>query len=473
MPLLLLDEPFYGDADLYGFTPAVNAPEKPLDFWSWRAASRARRTLLLLSALYAPRTGLAVALSYGDPTALSVLLSGATGDAAVASATLRCVISWALLPRLALATLAWRARHGPNPWIAGSVALFALTRGTVDLLCLKGNSEAVTGEEAMERAVCATALRIGGLALSSLFLPWLPDFLSDLLLLIAGISLPLWRLMDDAEPWVRAMRAAVRSHLAARAMRRRQMELDNAVRALHNINAVHDMLMAMYDTYDESEDEEENDADENDGSWRGGHTAQLLPPARAAPPTPTPAPVRFPPPLQLPTCADADPSFPSHLRCPVTMCAMTEPVLTPAGITYERGALMQWVRAHGTEPITRQHMTAAHILPNLCARAAIEEWCAANKAGTTQRRSVRARKAATGAFMSAFPAPPIAAAFTAPPAVFAPGAGAFAGAPEPRVRADVADGAAACALPPPGAPPVATASGVWVFRAGEDERRAN
>jgi hypothetical protein len=36
-------------------------------------------------------------------------------------------------------------------------------------------------------------------------------------------------------------------------------------------------------------------------------------------------------------------------RCPITLCVIREPAVTPAGISYERSALMQWLDHQHTE----------------------------------------------------------------------------------------------------------------------------
>lgn len=44
---------------------------------------------------------------------------------------------------------------------------------------------------------------------------------------------------------------------------------------------------------------------------------------------------------------------------------ITDPYITPQGITYEYGGISQWVAAHETDPLTREKLTIASLIPNL------------------------------------------------------------------------------------------------------------
>ena len=45
------------------------------------------------------------------------------------------------------------------------------------------------------------------------------------------------------------------------------------------------------------------------------------------------------------------------LICPITLIAMTDPVIDPEGNTFERSAIERWVREHGKSPLTNSHLT--------------------------------------------------------------------------------------------------------------------
>ena len=62
-----------------------------------------------------------------------------------------------------------------------------------------------------------------------------------------------------------------------------------------------------------------------------------------------------------------------------SMEIMKDPVSTPQGHTFEREQISDWVRVHGTCPITRQELSLADLTPNRSLRAAIEEWLVKNE----------------------------------------------------------------------------------------------
>ena len=81
----------------------------------------------------------------------------------------------------------------------------------------------------------------------------------------------------------------------------------------------------------------------------------------------------WPGPVQLPEWINEE-RAPSHFKCPITLCVMREPAVTPAGITYERSALMQWLDHQHVEPSTKRRLKRSHVVPNLTLRAMIEDW---------------------------------------------------------------------------------------------------
>ena len=96
----------------------------------------------------------------------------------------------------------------------------------------------------------------------------------------------------------------------------------------------------------------------------------------------------WPGPVALPEWLD-DETAPQHFRCPITLCVIREPATTPAGITYERAALMQWLDHQHTEPSTKQRLKRSHVVPNLTLRAMIEDWL-------QDAREARRRRAVAG-----------------------------------------------------------------------------
>lgn len=55
--------------------------------------------------------------------------------------------------------------------------------------------------------------------------------------------------------------------------------------------------------------------------------------------------------------------------CPITQEVLRDPVIDPSGHTYEKSAILDWLKNHNTSPITRTPLRAEQLVPN---RALIE-----------------------------------------------------------------------------------------------------
>lgn len=53
------------------------------------------------------------------------------------------------------------------------------------------------------------------------------------------------------------------------------------------------------------------------------------------------------------------------LCCPITLEIMKDPVVAGDGHTYERKAIVEWIRSHGNSPMTQQPLSALALVPNL------------------------------------------------------------------------------------------------------------
>ena len=98
--------------------------------------------------------------------------------------------------------------------------------------------------------------------------------------------------------------------------------------------------------------------------------------------------VRWPNPVILPDGLD-DADAPDALVCPITQELMTEPALVvTSGRTYQRGALLRWVREHGTDPLQRNaSLRESDLAPNLAVRQMVEDYARARRtAGAYQTR---------------------------------------------------------------------------------------
>lgn len=75
----------------------------------------------------------------------------------------------------------------------------------------------------------------------------------------------------------------------------------------------------------------------------------------------------WPPPLRPPPDVDLGP----ECACPLTLATMTQPAVGPSGITYERDALLAWVRRTGKDPSTGEATREEQVFPNRAVRALV------------------------------------------------------------------------------------------------------
>jgi U-box domain len=65
-------------------------------------------------------------------------------------------------------------------------------------------------------------------------------------------------------------------------------------------------------------------------------------------------------------------SVPNEFLCPITLTIMKDPVIASDGYSYERTAIVQWLRMNPLSPLTRQPMDINFLQRNYALRAAIE-----------------------------------------------------------------------------------------------------
>lgn len=80
---------------------------------------------------------------------------------------------------------------------------------------------------------------------------------------------------------------------------------------------------------------------------------------------------------------------PKDFLCPITQDIMNKPVVAADGYTYEKAAIIKWIKKKGTSPITREELSKHQLFPNRLLKKQIEEF-------TTRSRWV-ATKAEVGA----------------------------------------------------------------------------
>ena len=60
--------------------------------------------------------------------------------------------------------------------------------------------------------------------------------------------------------------------------------------------------------------------------------------------------------------------------CPINQTLMEDPVITPYGTTYERAAILNWLKKNNTDPLTKKKLTKDMLITNYALRSAIQEY---------------------------------------------------------------------------------------------------
>lgn len=71
--------------------------------------------------------------------------------------------------------------------------------------------------------------------------------------------------------------------------------------------------------------------------------------------------------------ADESVDVPEQLLCPITGCAMKDPVVAADGHSYEREAILQWFATSDKSPLTGARMPTTQVFPNFTLRQLSEE----------------------------------------------------------------------------------------------------
>eukprot|EP00873_Tetraselmis_striata_P007992 jgi/Tetstr1/428256/TSEL_018295.t1 len=117
--------------------------------------------------------------------------------------------------------------------------------------------------------------------------------------------------------------------------------------------------------------------------------------------------VTWPPPLDPSTSQRNLQHAPQDFLCPITLTLMTEPVIAPSGITYDRPAVLQWIASHHTDPATGDLLEPPWLVPNLVLRDIIQKWLVDQPAAQPPPGAASPDNQASTASMSA-------ASFTSP-----------------------------------------------------------
>ncbi|KAF8057242.1 PUB24 [Scenedesmus sp. PABB004] len=74
-------------------------------------------------------------------------------------------------------------------------------------------------------------------------------------------------------------------------------------------------------------------------------------------------------------------SVPAAFLCPLSMAVMTQPVVSPSGGSFDRPALMAWIRRFNSDPLTGAPLRSDQVAPNLALRDLIHAWASGCELG--------------------------------------------------------------------------------------------
>ena len=66
---------------------------------------------------------------------------------------------------------------------------------------------------------------------------------------------------------------------------------------------------------------------------------------------------------------------PTHLKCPISLCVMDDPVVAADGHTYERACIEEWfAMGKRTSPQTNETLTSTALTPAHTIRGMVDDW---------------------------------------------------------------------------------------------------
>lgn len=71
---------------------------------------------------------------------------------------------------------------------------------------------------------------------------------------------------------------------------------------------------------------------------------------------------------------DEEANIPAGMICPILLQIMRNPVVDPDGHSYDRNAIVEWLRRKSTSPITRQPLRADQLVPNRALEEIIRQY---------------------------------------------------------------------------------------------------
>lgn len=82
-----------------------------------------------------------------------------------------------------------------------------------------------------------------------------------------------------------------------------------------------------------------------------------------------------------------DDEIPSHFICPITFEVMKEPVFCSDGFTYEKHAIIDWLKDHSTSPLTGVELKSKELTPNYSLKSAIIEYIEKRQKKKSEQKS--------------------------------------------------------------------------------------
>eukprot|EP00878_Enallax_costatus_P013032 GHUV01013617.1.p1 GENE.GHUV01013617.1~~GHUV01013617.1.p1 ORF type:complete len:294 (+),score=91.23 GHUV01013617.1:897-1778(+) len=89
--------------------------------------------------------------------------------------------------------------------------------------------------------------------------------------------------------------------------------------------------------------------------------------------------VYWPKPVEVPEDVEEHCPIPHYFICSITHSIMLEPAVTATGATYERTAILEWLKTQKRDPLTGRELRPDQVSPNLALYRAIEEWVHSSK----------------------------------------------------------------------------------------------
>lgn len=88
--------------------------------------------------------------------------------------------------------------------------------------------------------------------------------------------------------------------------------------------------------------------------------------------------------------SELDDAVPSRFVCPLTLEVMRYPLMTRAGHSFERTAILSWLRRNDSHPLTREPLSPRDLVMNRALQAEIQAW-------SKYRNAVRKKRLAAAA----------------------------------------------------------------------------